>query len=745
MGKGKVGRTRALVDRSTVLFWMWRSVLRTLLMSVNLVAASAACGATGAGRIDAARLHAANTEPQNWFTGGRDQYGTYFSPLRSINDGNVGRLGFAWQYDLGTRRGQQATPIVVDGVMYSSGTWGYVYAVDAATGREIWRFDPHVDGQVGRNPCCDIVNRGVAVWQGRVYVASLDGRLHALDAATGRPVWEADSIIDHAMPYASTGAPQIAHGNVIIGNAGGDMEHGGVRGYVSAYDLQTGALKWRFFTVPPAPGRKFEHPELALAARSWSGARDPALAGGGAAWDGTAYDPDLNLFYVGTGNAAPYDARQLGPGNGDHLFTASILALDADSGKMAWYYQTTPRDHWDFDAVQKFVLADLRIGGTTRHVIMQANKNGFFYVLDRATGALISANAFTTVTWAKGIDPATGRPILADQGDYYASPKNVYPSWAGGHTWSPMSFDPRTGLVYMPVIDAPSVWDNLPGNKAAVKYIDGFFTTNSVIADDSYDAASMQSLYGPMPELATLRAAHKGPLVRELLRAWNPVEQRTVWEVETSAGMRGYDGGVASTAGNLVLQGRGTGALCIYAADTGRVLKVIETGSHIMAAPMTYSVHGVQYVAVQVGYGGTAMAVGAIPPQSAALRYENVNRIIAFRLDGGSVPRPPSVVDQPFPPPPPQTATPAQIRLGKIKFAEQCSRCHVFGPSVTPDLRKLSPEAHAAFRDIVLHGMFASAGMGRFDDVLSAAEVDAIHAYLISQEREAYKMQEARK
>jgi quinohemoprotein ethanol dehydrogenase len=412
---------------------------------------------------------------------------------------------------------------------------------------------------------------------------------------------------------------------------------------------------------------------------------------------------------------------------------------------MAWYYQTTPRDQWDFDAVQKFVLADLRIGGTLRHVIMQANKNGFFYVLDRITGALISAQAFTTVTWAKGVDPATGRPILAAQGDYYATPKNVYPSWAGGHTWSPMSFDPRTGLVYIPVIDAPSVWDNLPGNHAAVKYIDGFFTTNGIITDDSYDAAAMQDLYGPLPDLATLRAAHKGRLVRELLRAWDPVAQRTVWEMETSAGMRGYDGGVTSTAGNLVLQGRGTGALWIYAADTGRVLKVIETGSHIMAAPMMYEVGGVHYVAVQVGYGGTAMAVGAIPPQSAALHYENVNRIIAFRLDGGSVPKPPPRVDPPFPPPPPQTATAAQIQLGAVKFAEQCSRCHVFGPSITPDLRKLSPETHAAFRDIVLHGMFASAGMGRFDDVLSAGEVDAIHAYLIAQNGEAYKIQEARK
>ncbi len=681
------------------------------------------------------RAAAAATEPQNWPAPGRDQNGTYFSPLTAINDHNVQTLGFAWQYDLATRRGQEATPIVIDGTMYTSGTWGYVYALDAATGRELWKFDPHVNGQQGRNPCCDIVNRGVAVRDGRVYVASLDGVLHALDGATGHELWRADTIIDHTLPYASTGAPQIAHNNVIIGNAGGDMEHGGVRGYVSTYDLEAGALKWRFFTVPPAPGKPFEHPELALAAKTWSAQRDPSLHGGGTVWDGTAYDPDLNLFYFGTGNAAPYDARLLGPGNGDHLFTASILALNADTGKMAWYYQTTPRDRWDFDAVQKLTLADLPHGGKNRRVIMQANKNGFFYILDRKTGELLSAKPFTTVTWARGIDAKTGRPILDHGADYETGPKNVFPSWAGGHTWPPMSFDPLTKLVYIPAIDAPSVWVDLQHNKAAVTYLDGFFTTNGIITDDSYDAPSLSDLFGPVPDLATLKAAHHGTMVREFLRAWDPVAEKTKWDIETSSGMRGYDGGILSTAGNLVLQGRADGTLRIYAADTGKLLKSIPTGSHIMAAPMAYAIRGIQYIAVQVGYGGTAMATGPLPPQSAANHYENVNRIITFRLGGGPVPMPPSVRDTPIPRPPAQHASAAEIRRGSIKFTEQCSRCHVFGPSVTPDLRKLPPEIHAAFADIVLHGLFASEGMARFDNVLSPADVAAIHAYLIDQAR----------
>jgi quinohemoprotein ethanol dehydrogenase len=676
---------------------------------------------------------------KDWPTTGGDADGTYYSPLTLMNQSNVKRLGFAWQYDLGTRRGQEATPVVVDGKMYTSGTWGYVYALDAATGKQLWRFDPHVAGQAGRNPCCDIVNRGVAVSQGRVYVASIDGMLHALDAATGKQLWQADTIIDHKMPYASTGAVLMADGNAIIGNAGADMEHGGVRGYVSAYDARSGAFKWRFFTVPPAPGHPPETPDMALAAKSWSAHRDASLPGGGTVWDGMAYDPAVNLIFIGTGNAAPYDPRLLGPGHGDHLYTASIVALDASTGRMAWYYQTTPRDRWDFDAVQKFVFADLRIGGVTHAVLMQANKNGFFYVLDRKTGALLSAKPFALVTWAKGIDAKTGEPVEAAAGDYFTGPKNVYPSWAGAHSWPPMSFDPQTRLVYIPVIDAPSVWVDLLHNHAAAAYMDGFFTTAGIMTDDSYDAASLKSLFGDMPDLKTLQAARHGKMVRELLRAWDPVAQKTVWEAETSSGMRDYDGGVLSTAGGLVLQGRGNGQLCIYAADTGKLLKVIETGSHIMAAPMSYEVNGVQYVAVQVGYGGTAMSVGPIPPQSAALHYENVNRILAFRLDGGAVPMPPVRVEPPFVKPPVQTATPAVIRRGEIKFTEQCSRCHVFGPSVTPDLRKLTPQAHAAFNAIVLHGVLAPAGMGRFDDVLTPADADAIHAYLIDQAWIAYR------
>jgi quinohemoprotein ethanol dehydrogenase len=724
-------------------------------VSLGLPAPAAAPAA-----VDEARLEAADAEPQNWFTAGRDQGGSYYSPLTAINPGNVKKLGFAWAHDLGApQRGQEATPIVVDGVLYTSGTWGYVYALDAATGEELWRYDPKGDHFFARNPCCDLVNRGVAVWKGKVYVASGDGRLHALDAGTGKPVWVVDTIVDHQKPYSSTGAPQIAGNVVVIGNGGADLGHGGVRGYVSAYDLATGAFKWRFFTVPPPPGQPLESPDLEAAARTWDPHRDPLYQGGGTAWDGFAYDPDLKLVYFGTSNAAPYDLRQLGNAKLDGLYTASIIALHADTGRLAWHYQTTPNDHWDFDSVQKMILTDLPVGGgpelpanavsgpaaggTRRHVLMQACKNGFFYVLDRRTGELLSAQGYTYMNWASGVDMKTGRPITTPQSDWYSSPKDIYPSWSGAHTWNPMSLSAQTHLVYIPVIDTPAVWVDLAHNGGEVKFLDGFFTTNGIFPDDSYDAGDLKRLFGPLPDRKELAAERKVKLVRELIRAWDPVARKVVWEHETSSGMRGYDGGIMSTGGNLVFQGRGSGGLWVYAADTGKVLAVINTGSHIMAAPTTYAVNGEQYVAVQVGYGGTGIAEGPVPPSSATMKFENTNRIIALKLGGGAVPTPPVRVPAPFEKPPPQTADPAAIDAGEVGFVEECSRCHALGINVTPDLRRLNAGLHAAFKDIVLQGILGDAGMERFDDILSERDVENIHAYLIEQSWIAYRAQQA--
>jgi len=716
--------------------------IASVIFSLALLAFAAGAAAeapAGAGQVDEARLRASVREPQNWLALGRDRSGAYYSPLTSINEHNVKRLGFAWDYALGTLRGQEASPIVVDGVMYTSGTWGYVYALDAATGRELWKFDPHSHGQAGRYPCCDLLNRGVAVWEGRVYVAATDGRLFALDAATGERIWEVDTIVDHQQQYSSTGAPQIAGRTVVIGNGGGDMGVGGVRGYVSAYDLKSGELRWRFFTVPGAPGAPFEHPELEAASSTWDPQRNPQYHGGGTVWDGMAYDPDFNLVYIGTGNAAPYDSRQRGHTRQDNLYVASIIALNADTGRMKWYYQATPGDEWDYDAVQKFVLAELKIGGQPRKVLMQANKNGFFYVLDRATGKLYSARNFATVTWASRVDLKSGRPVLAPAAEYHNGPVLTYPSVLGAHTWPPMSFSPRTGLVYIPVNEAPNVFVDLVHNGGSVDFLDGFFTINGIIPDKAYDPKSMESVFGKLPVYG---GKPRAPDVHNVLRAWDPVAGKTVWEKTTSDGYSVWDGGILSTAGNLVLQGLANGDLCAYSADRGRLLACVPTGSHLGAAPITYSVDGVQYVAVQAGYGGVAI-YAPIPPTTIASKYLNVNRIIAFRLDGGAVPKPPERIELPVPLPPQNTASTQVIHDGERLFTTYCSRCHVFGPSITPDLRRIDPAIRARIRNIVIEGERAPNGMGRFDDVLSESDLTAISAYLLDQSWQLYREENA--
>jgi quinohemoprotein ethanol dehydrogenase len=697
--------------------------------------------AHAAGDMDWRRLMLADSEPQNWPTLGRDYKQSYYSPLALINADNVDRLGFAWAYDLETARGQEATPIVVDGVMYTAGTWGYVYAIDAATGKEVWRFDPRANPRAARNPCCDLVNRGVAVWKGRVLVASVDGRLHSLDAGTGKEIWAADTIVDHTLPYSSTGAVYIAGDLAVIGNSGADMDRGGVRGYVSAYNIDTGRLAWRFYTVPGPPGQAPENAAMALAAKSWRADRPSDYHGGGAVWDGFAYDPDSNLVYFGTANPAPYDLRPVAEASQDALFTSSILALHADTGELAWYYQTTPDDHWDFDATQKLILTDLLIDGSWRAVVMQANKNGFFYILDRRTGEFLSGKAYTFVNWTSGLDSMTGRPRPSEEGNWYSKPKNVYPSWAGGHSWQPMSFNPTTGLVYIPVIDAPSVWIDLPQNGGRLGFVNGFLSAMSLFPDTAYDAGELKPFYGPLPDLKVLEATRKVKLMRELLRAWDPLAGRIVWEQETSSGMRGYDGGAMSTAGGVVFQGCGNGAFRAYAADSGKILKTIQTGNHIMSAPVTYAVNGVQFVAVQTGYGGTGLSVGGIPSSSAAFQFNNSNRIIAFKLGGGQTPLPGIQKDASFPTPPANNATNVEIEAGEVTFAAECSRCHTLGRNITPDLRRMSPETHAIFRQILLGGAFAAKGMESFEDILSAKDVDNIHAYLIDQSWRAWRGQ----
>lgn len=700
--------------------------------------AAQAGSALALGMVDAARLRNAEREPGQWFTGGRDAAGTYYSPLTAINTQTVSRLGFAWEYKLGTHRGLEATPVVVDGVLYTSGNLGRVYALDAASGKVRWAYDPQIDGQWGRYACCDAVNRGVAVWKGRVYVASLDGYLHSIDAATGQRLWKSDTLPARGphTPYTTTGAPLVAGNLIVIGAGGGDFQ--GVRGYVAAFDLDTGRERWRFFTVPrnPALGEQ-DQPHLVPAVRTWDPHHRWETGGGGAVWDGLAYDPQLDLVYIGTGNASPYDIKEGGRAGGDDLFADSIIALHADSGQLAWYFQLVPGDMWDFDSTQKMILADLNLGQGKRKVLMQAAKNGFFYVLDRGTGAFISANNFAYVNWTLGLDPGTGRPIPNPAVDYSASPKMVSPWEGGAHGWQPMAYDPHTARVFIPVQEAPNVIVEAMHRKAGL--VEGQFTSPA-FPPEAYDPSALSSLYGSLPPLEELGKGQPALKRRGFLRAWNPVQNRLVWEVPTYGG---WDGGVMASAGGLVFQGDAAGALNIYAADSGTRLKRIELGTAVMAAPMSYEVGGVQYIALMAGYGGGDMGL-PYPDGSAAQRYGNEGRIIALRLDGGAVPLPAQEAVPPLPPPPPRTGTRAQIAAGEVLYNRYCSRCHIFGQGMLPDLRRLSAQKHERFSSILLEGALSPLGMGRFDDVLTPADAAAIHAYLIDESWKAWSAQQPR-
>jgi quinohemoprotein ethanol dehydrogenase len=381
-----------------------------------------------------------------WPTHGNGAYEQRFSPLAQINRENVARVGLAWEASMESERGLQATPIVVDGVIYVTSTWSRVLAFDARTGERRWSFDPLVPKAWARRACCDVVNRGVAVRDGRVFLGTLDGRLIALDAASGKVIWEVNTI-DRERNYSITGAPRIVKDMVLIGNGGADF---GVRGYVSAYAVSDGAMRWRFFTVPGSSEGPFEHPELAIAAKTWDPDSLWEQGGGGTVWDSMAYDPEMNLLYVGTGNGFPWAGYLRSPDGGDNLFLSSILAIDPDTGKLVWHYQTTPHDSYDYTATQHMVLVNTLWEGQERKLLLQAPKNGFFYVIDRETGELLAADKFARVTWADGVDLESGRPVLSSVSDYSEQAQVIFPGTLGAHSWHPMAYNPGTGLVYIP-------------------------------------------------------------------------------------------------------------------------------------------------------------------------------------------------------------------------------------------------------------------------------------------------------
>ncbi|MBS0393772.1 MAG: c-type cytochrome, partial [Proteobacteria bacterium] len=525
--------------------------------------------------------------------------------------------------------------------------------------------------------------------------------------------------------YFVTGAPVVAGDVIVIGNGGSDFR--GARGSVSAYRLDSGAFAWRFYTVPRDPklGPQ-DQPHLAAALKTWPARYDWANGGGGSAWDGIIYDPDTRLVFIGTGNASPYHGQHDAAGSGDELFVASIVAIHADSGTLAWHYQEIPGEGSDYDTTNKLVLADLDVHGAVRKVVMQASKNGYLYVLDRRTGEFIAANTFAEVNWTTGLDPKTHRPVINPATDWARAPTLMFPAATGAHGWQPMSFSPKTGLVYIPVIDAGMVYVDTTQRPAGL--IEGNFDLAFFFPED-YAPADLKSLLGPLPSLEALSRGKPLPKSRGVIRAVDPVSGKLAWERETASL---WDGGVLSTGGNLVFRGDAAGYLNVYSATTGALLKRLDVGTSIMAAPMTYRVGGVQYVSVMAGYGGGVLFL-PFPQDSAAYRYGNAGRIVTFRLDGGAVPKPPAVTGDPLPAPPPREGDARRLARGEVLYNRFCARCHAFGRGLLPDLRRLTPEKHALFYAIVLEGAFRSKGMARWDDVLSRADAEAIHAYLVDQ------------
>ena len=661
------------------------------------------------GNVTHARLLQAQSDTNDWLTGGRDYRQSYYSPLTDINKRNVRQLGFAWEYDIGPKAIFESTPIVVDGVMFASGMGGAVYALDAKTGIERWRFEPKL---VPTSCAGRTTNRGVAVWQGKVYVVSVDGYLYALDADRGQVVWKVDTIVDRSRGYTSTGSPYVANGKIVIGNAGAECD---ARGYVTAYDSATGKQAWRFFIVPGDPKRGFEHPELEMAAKTWSPDSLWEVGLGGTAWDGMAYDPFLNLLYVGTGNGTPWVRELRSPGGGDNLFLSSILAINPDTGRLIWYYQTTPGDNWDYTATQKLILADLRLHGRKRQVIMQAPKNGFFYVLDRRTGELLSADPYATVTWASGVDLKTGRPKEVAQGDYFKEPKLIFPGTSGAHNWHPMAYNPKAGLVYIPARDwpaaltmpvAPFVYRKGQGNVGA-----SFISLES--ANGTNDAERQRII-------ASLKAGQPNPEPRFFINAWDPVERRVVWQAETQSW-----NGVMTTAGGLVCYGRKDGQFIFLNATSGTQLHTIGVGQNMASAPMSYKVGSEQYIAVMAD---DAKATG----DGFALESAGQNgRILAFKLKGGDVP--PRIVDDagkgPTPPPIERFGTSDQVKWGHQLYERHCMVCHAEGGRA-PDLTRMDSDTHASFLGIVIEGLRADRGMASFRTILSKDDAEAIHAYL---------------
>lgn len=703
-------------------------------LALGAVLGLGACQPQG---VDSRRIE--NPAAGEWLSYGRTYDEQRFSPLTDISAQNVGQLGLHWWAQFDTDRGQQATPLMVDGVLYTSTAWSKVYAFDARTGAQLWFYDPKVPGETAQKACCDVGNKGLAIWRGLIFVATLDGRLIALDAKTGAEKWSVLTV-DQTKPYTITMAPRVVRGNVLIGNGGAEL---GVRGYISAYDAMTGKKSWRFYTTPNAEGKpdgEISDSVLAEKANStWADGQWKQSGGGGTVWDGLAYDPDLNTIYVGVGNGAPWNHQLRSGGTGDNLFLSSILALDASSGAYKWHYQTTPGETWDYTATQHIMLADLEIEGQTRKVLMQAPKNGFFYVLDRTDGKLISAKPYipmgpedpkraptTPISWSTGEVDAQGRPVENPSARFQKGPALVFPAPYGGHNWHPMAFSPADKLVYIPVLAPSGALAQVYGSTPRAGYRDGLWNTGI-----NFDL-------GALPDDEAIRKALRAMLTGQLV-AWDPIKQEARWKVDLPSF---WNGGVLATAGGLVFQGNAEGEFVAYGASDGKKLWSYNAVNGINAAPMTYEIGGEQYVAVLAGYGGAAPLAASV---FLSERPRLPGRILVFKLGGAAKA---DAYDIPAPPPLNTAAlkSSANARAGFTLFNDNCMVCH--GPGATgqylPDLRRSPLLADAAgWKGVVIDGELAANGMAGFAKHLQPADAEAIRAYVITEARRAERVEAA--
>jgi len=677
-----------------------------------------ACSESG---VDGEALLNASDDGANWITYGRTYDEQRFSPLDQINTANVEELGLAWFADMDTARGQEATPLVIDGKLYLTTAWSKVKAYDGVTGALLWEYDPEVPGETAVKACCDVVNRGLATWGDSLFLGTLDGRLVKLDRETGAVAWSKQTT-DPEQSYTVTGAPRIIDGKVLIGNGGAEF---GVRGYIAAYDAGSGQELWRFYTVPEGTEDETSPEYLQAAAETWNTevlAGSDAIGGGGTVWDSMAHDPDLNLLYIGVGNGSPWNRAYRSPGEdgtgeGDNLYLSSIVAIRPDTGEYVWHYQTTPGETWDYTATQHIMLADMEIDGAQRQVLMQAPKNGFFYVLDRATGEFISAKPYVTVNWATGIDES-GRPIENPETrvDKTGQAAIVTPGALGGHNWHPMAYHPDENLVYIPAFEAGMVYS--PEADWKPDRDRGF--------NVGFDLSA-----GDLPPDLGFRKEITGTL-KGMLVAWDPVAQEPRWTVEHPGP---WNGGLLATAGGLVFQGTAGSEFNAYNATNGEKLWSFPAQTGVVAPPVTYTIDGEQYVAVLAGWGGAY----ALSVDGQAIRdlapVRNISRLLVFKLGAdGALPPELELANLPLDPPP-SRANSATISLGGEKYARYCAVCHApgaVGSTVLPDLRRSGTLSNpASWLAVVREGMLQSRGMANFADSLSAEESNAIREWVI--------------